>query len=489
MESNPSRSRSEEHAFKRYYRTVRDHALLIVACIVITLAAAVLYVAIAPRKYSAQAQMLVSPVPPTDSTLIGLPVLHSSGDPVTDVLTAANLITNQQVAAAAASALHLRQSPAGLLGSVQATPIGQSNLVAVQATASSARRAQAIADQFAKQVIATRAAALHAAVAAILPGLRAQQAGLPPGQRNGTGTLGDQISQLQQLKSSNDPTITIASLASLPTGPDSPRTKLTLIAALFGGLILGIGAAFGFDALDPRMQREEQLREVFDLPVLARIPLERRARKGLPILPRELSFGSEEGYRTLRTTLSSRAAGEGRAILVTGSSPAEGKSTSAINLAVALAQGGARVILIEADLGNTSVRVLAVEHPGPDLADRLSFAAAQQLIKHARALSEYVVIDSPPLTAVSDALPLAQLVDEVLVVARIGSTRMSKLRELRDILLEERSYPTGIVLIGAPSPRGGYYYYSLDHTASRRPRGRAAQPSRGEAETIHPLPK
>jgi Mrp family chromosome partitioning ATPase len=145
--------------------------------------------------------------------------------------------------------------------------------------------------------------------------------------------------------------------------------------------------------------------------------------------------------------------------------------------------------LVDADLGSTSVRVLAVENPGPDLADRLSFAAAQQLIKHARALSEYVVIDSPPLTAVSDALPLAQLVDEVLVVARIGSTRMSKLRELRDILLEERSYPTGIVLIGAPSPRGGYYYYSLDHTASRRPRARAAQPSRGEAETIHPLPK
>ena len=190
-----------------------SHAWLVIACVVVTVAVALVYVAVAPRKYQATAEMLVSPVSPTDTSLVGLPVLHSSSDPTQDVLTAASLMTTPQVGQTVVGALHLHESATTLLGTVTATPVGQSNLVAIQATASSAAQAQRIANGFVDAVVATRAAALHAAVGAVIPGLRAQVAALPTASRSGPGTIGDQLSQLETLQASNDPTITIAAPA------------------------------------------------------------------------------------------------------------------------------------------------------------------------------------------------------------------------------------------------------------------------------------
>lgn len=500
--------RAEPRPITRYWRTIIEHWRVVVFCVAVAVVGAGAYVTVAPKRYSAQAQMLVAPVPTTNSTLLGLPVVHQSNDPTRDMATAASLITTQEVAARVVSALHLHQSPSALMSNVTAAAIGNSDLVGVQATAPTARQAQAIANEWVQQVVATRAAALHRAVAAQLPTLKAQTKRLPPSQQSGPGTLGEQYAQFQQLLNSNDPTITVSSLANRPKSPSSPKTKLAVVAALFGGLVLGIIAAFAFDALDPRLQREEQAREIFNVPVLARIPNQRRSKVWRPILPQELTFSAAEGYRTLRTILSARAEGETRVILVTGSGPAEGKTTSAINLAAALAQARSGVILLDADLrrpsmakaleldirygiddvlaadaddesevgraltvariGNASVGVLALRRPGNDLADRLSLPVAENLIRQVRALSDFVVIDSPPLTAVGDALPLARLADDVLVVARRGSSKLSKLWDLRDILVEQATFPTGIIMVGQPGPRSAPYYARDDRADALR---------------------
>jgi succinoglycan biosynthesis transport protein ExoP len=487
-------------AFTRYYAVLREQYKIVAACVVIVVIATVAYVKLATPKYTATGQMLVNPVTSQDTTLFGLPVLHSSGAPTTDVLTASSLVATPAVANAVVKQLHLKITGAALLSQVSATPVGQSNLVSVQVTASSAKEAQSVANAFLRQVVATRSASLKAAIATILPGLESQVASLPATERSGPGSTGAQISELRQLQLTGDPTITPSATASLPGSPSSPKTKLSLVAGLFGGLIIGIGAAFAFHSLDPRLRRESQLREIFDVPTMARIPREHSGRVVRPILPSGMSMAAQEGYRTLRTILTSRSGGKSRSFLITGSSPSEGKTTSAIALAVSLSQTGARVILIEADVRRPTIAatlglnprfgtehvltgeaeldealtvatfdgvpvgVLAVVQPRIELADHLSLAVAQRMIEDATKLVNYVVIDSPPLTAVIDALPLAQTANEVLVVARIGTSKLNKLDELRNLLVEQGTYPSGVILVGDSTGRGDTGYYPQGST-------------------------
>lgn len=485
----------------RYWRVIREHLWIVIGCTVIGVLVAGAYVATAAKMYRAQAQMLISPIDASNSSTVGLPVLHTSSDPTRDALTAASLITNPGAAVGTITALHLHQSSTQLLANVTATPVGGSSLIALQAVSPSASQAQQIANTFAQQVIVQRTAALHRAVSTVLPGLRAQLAAESPAVRTTDPTLTSQIRQLEQLQSAPDPTIALASPAELPTAPYTPRSKLAVAAGLVGGLLIGIAAAFLFDMLDPKLQREEQIRDVLGLRVLARIPQERRRRRWRaspgPILPRDMSFIAREGYRTLRLVLTAAARGSARTFLVTGSDPGEGKTTSALNLAASLAKGGKRVILIDADLrrpsigaslgvtteqgtehvlfGHTplhealvsakvlqhSVRVLAVHAPRARLVEEFSYDDARRLVSEAAELADYVVIDSPPIAAVVDALPLAEVVDDILVVARLSVSRLSKLAEMRDLLGAEGTPPIGIILIGdQPARRSVDLYYS-----------------------------
>jgi capsular exopolysaccharide synthesis family protein len=276
-----------------------------------------------------------------------------------------------------------------------------------------------------------------------------------------------------------------------------------MVAALIGGGVLGLVGAFALQVLDPRLRREEQLRDRFGLPILARIPKEPRGNRPRPLLPSELSAGGHEGYRTLRTILAARArAGEARAVLITGSGPGEGKSTTAMGLAAALAQAGARVLLIEADLRRPTfagsfnlaefngieqvlvgraelskalvpvridgvpVRILAA-HPTTGAALGLSFPMVRKLVTDAKALADFVVIDSAPLTTVIDALPFAQAADEVVIVARLDQTRLNKVDELDDLLGQHGVPRTGVVLIGEHPMRRIEYYYAEGNGSSR----------------------
>ncbi len=494
-----SRGAAQEQSLVRYYRVLRERFWLVLLCAVLGLAGAAIYVKAAPRTYQATAEMTVQAAAPTTGVLSSLPVLHQTGDPTEDVLTGASLVTTSGVADAVSAALAkqgVKVSPGAALGAISASPIGQAGLVAVQASASSPHRAKQLADEFVTQTIATTTATMHAAISSELPTLQAQLAGVPAAQRFGPGSLGEQLDQLEQLQHQNNPTLGTAATAPLPISPSSPKTKLTLLAGLLGGILVGVAAAFMLHALDPRLRNEEQVRKLLDLPILTRIPRERYRGRTLPLLPSDMSLAAQEGFRTLRVALTARGQDSG-SCLVTGSSPAEGKSTTAISLALALAHGGNRTILIEADvrkpsfaktfglenfygvedvligkvelaqalesvrIENTSIRVLAAHQSGMKLADRMSFAVVRKLLDDAKAQADYVVIDSPPLTEVIDALPFAKVADEVLIVARLDYSRIGRLQALDELLAQHGATAAGMVLVGG-TKRQHYYYAESD---------------------------
>lgn len=485
----------------RYLATLRAHIKLIALCAIVTFAAAVAYVKLAPKSYTATALMLVSPIPSADSVLETVPgLLHATGDSTTDVLTAASLAHTQRIAQATATALHSKLSAAQILSKVSVVPTDQSELLSVSTSSSDPRAAQRLVDTYANEVVSVRTAQLHSYIATEVPRLRASIA-KSPGSTTTGGSNSDLLAQLEVLQNGPDNTVTVSSLAALPTAPTSPKTSLSLVAGLLIGLLIGCAIAFGLDALDPPVRSEDDLRERFGVaPVLARIPQRTGSPRPGPLTPMDLSAAALEQYRTLRAMIPLRPqGGKGHTFLICSAIPAEGKSTTAISLAAVLAQTGTKVILIDADLRRPSIsKALGVPTPygieevlsgevefsealqpvrfgttttfsvlpargsGDDTADQLSPAAAKRLVQTAERRAEVVIIDSPPLMAVSDALSFTRAVDQILLVVRAGQIKLSKLTGAWDLLGHQHAQPSGIILVGVRPQSGVSYGYNLD---------------------------
>ena len=514
------RPRVEQEGLQRYVNTIRERIKLIAAITALTTLAAIAYVLLAPEVYEAKSELLVTPVPADDPALSGLPIIRQSSDPTRDVETAARLIANRQVAERVRRDVPTAPDP--LLNNVTAEPVAQSNLVAVTARAESSTDAQRVANGFAQHAIRLQTEKLHSALDKSIANLEARVEALGPeeeGQPAGEDSLRARLTRLQTLRGQDDPTLSIQSRAAAPDEPAAPKKKLSLIAGVLAGLILGIGGAFALQVLDPRLRREEQLRALYGLPVLGRIPKEGRG-GSTALAPERLSPSTLEAYRTLRATLAATRRGanlDTPAILVTSPSPSEGKTTSAINLASSLALAGNSVILIEADLrrpaigqalgvsakngtgsvllGTTDLedalvetnaygrylRLLLADSSGGAsgfMADQLFLPAAGHLVEDAKALADYVIVDSPPLAEVIDALPLAQQVDEVLVVVRLGRTQLTKLQNLGELLARSDIEPVGFAVVGVPDTGDGYYYANAATVTKGRTKtgsGRAAK--------------
>jgi capsular exopolysaccharide synthesis family protein len=503
---------AEEEGLRRYVETIRERIALVIVAVLVTTGASIAYVVTAPKTYEAEAQMLVTSVATDDAALRSLPLIFESADPTRDVETASQFVTNVDVANAVRENLGLGESSRGLLeGKVRAEPVAQSNIVAVTATGDSPEEARDLANAFAEAAVADRTEQVHTAIDAQIPAIEAQlQSTSSSVVRD---TLGAQLAQFETLRNAPDPSLRLETAAELPEQQSSPRPVLSVAAGLLAGVVLGIVGAFASQALDPRLRREAQLRRLYGLPILARIPRERsRLSGGAPIGPRSVSASVAESFRTLRGTLEwsgSNGRGGCRVILVTGASPSEGKSTTAVNLASSLALAGNRVILIEADLRrpslagaleaspvsggvvsvlieNSSLRdaltqspsygqnlqLLLADYEGGWIAELFSIPAARAMIEEARNLADYVVIDSPPVNEVVDALPLARQADDVLIVVRLGNTRLDKLAQLGELLAENGVRPAGFCVIGVQRPtRGQSAYYFREQTG---------QPGEGE---------
>ena len=278
----------------------------------------------------------------------------------------------------------------------------------------------------------------------------------------------------------------------------------TLFFAL-GGIII----AFLVDALDTRVHGVPQIEAIMQMPSLALIPRSKRsgveagaagsaAQRNINVLNQPKSQFAES-FRSLQTSLMLSTAGQPpQFILFTSATPSEGKTTTATNLAVVMAQGEARVLLIDADLRRPSIHhrfgvtskvglstLLAgtsrleetVQHipevPNLDIlpsgpvppfpTEMLGSEAMRQIMEKFAETYTYIVIDSPPILSVTDAVILGRIVDAVVLVVRHGRANKNVLRRARDLLVRSGAPLAGLVLnaIDLKSPEYyGYYGYT-----------------------------
>lgn len=483
---------AEAQGLVSYVEAIRAGRWIIIGALAACLGAALLYLAQAEKVYEASADLLITPQSDLPVAVPG--IITQSSDPTRDVETVARLVTSPPVSRRVIDELKLDTSVRKLGTKVDVQPLAQSNIITIRGQGATPQAAKQIADAFGSEFVAYRTERLHDVVDPLIARLEPRVPDTPTAaELENPASPASQLEVLEQLRAAPDPSVSFESEAELPTSTAAPRPLLTTAAAIIGGLVVGLVGAFALQLLDPRLRREDQLRARFRLPILARIPLERR-RRSRPLLPSELSLGALDGYQALRAALttSRRDSLSGRVLLVTGPSPGDGKTTAAINLASTIAAAGKRVILIEADSRRPSIgraldlhaevglasvvtgrrylidalmpvggedaklRVLLNAADEAPAADVLSHLSADTLLLQAQRLADWVIVDSPPLNHVAETLALAQAVDDLLVVVRIGKTNFRDLTELAEMLAQQSITPAGFVILGGHA-RTSYY--------------------------------
>jgi capsular exopolysaccharide synthesis family protein len=316
-------------------------------------------------------------------------------------------------------------------------------------------------------------------------------------------TISGRLTDLRIRQVSQATPISILSLAGVNPSPVRPNRPLIVGLAALVGLFLGACLALLQEFLDDRVNTTEDARRLLSVPALGYIPnIEREDQR---VLTAQSSGGSVlESYRVLRSNVRFASVDEPvQSILVTSTMPGEGKSVTAVNLAVAMALDGKRVVLVDADLrrptihekfgirsgaGLTNVLVgtmsleealqatalenLHVLTSGPippNPAELLNSRAMEQIQEALKERADYVIFDSPPCLSVADAQVLAATVDGLIYVIQLGSTKKSALRHGYELLRQAHARVLGVVYnkIQPDGGRSPYYYgyYSYYHKA------------------------
>ena len=281
--------------------------------------------------------------------------------------------------------------------------------------------------------------------------------------------------------------------ALLPTIPIRPKKQQNIILAAVIGLVLGFAIALLLELLDDRINSPEAAERVLRLPSLGHVPMVEE--EGLRLI-RDISSFSPlmESYRSLRTNLNFAAVGnELRTLLITSSVPSEGKSTTAANLAMALALDGKRVVIVDADLRRPSqhklfkvesnpgltdvlvdshtlddvmqptnvenVWIVPAGSPPPNPAELLGSSAMERVVEQLKERADIVLFDTPPTLLVADSIVLSARMDGVLLVVAFGDTKKANIRRSVELLQRAGTSVLGTVLNRISSPGGGYYYY------------------------------
>ncbi len=280
--------------------------------------------------------------------------------------------------------------------------------------------------------------------------------------------------------------------AQTPGAPFKPDPARNMLMALLGGFVIALALAFGLDYLDDTVKTPEDITRKLHVPFLGLVPSVRGEKQ--PILSGPVPHDFGESYRALRTSLVFTSGGEStRVITVTSAQPLEGKTTTACNLAMVLAFGGSRVLLVDADMrrpgvhkalkisntvglshllvGQARVReaiqrtsdpnfcVMTAGRTPPNPSELLSSERMRQLVANLKqGPFDWVVIDTPPVLAVTDAIILTPLVDGVTFVVGAEMTRRRLAERAVHMIMASRPKVVGAVLNRVNFDRNKYYY-------------------------------
>ena len=330
-----------------------------------------------------------------------------------------------------------------------------------------------------------------------------------------TGMLAEKLATARMSEQSQIQGIQVIDLAALPRQPSAKQPLRLMLLGLLGGLGLGIGAAVLREHTLHLIETEMELSTATGLPVLGSIPMARPPKAVAAGEPTPTVFVAThdphslpaDACRGIRTAIDCHGLDNPlRTILITSAGAHEGKTTVLLNLALAFVESGRRVLVIDADLRRPSIhRALEAPNEG-GLADMLQNGAVwpegfrrvapglellssgmtspnpgallsarymTTLLEHARERADLVLIDSPPVVAVSDCLPIAAQVDGVILVTRFGTTQRRNVIRAKELLEKAGARVVGVVLNGLSGRETRRYYaqYS-EYTAAAKPRRR-----------------
>lgn len=505
--------------FEYTVKVLRRHWMLILACLVITTAAAFALSKTQKKQYTATASLLFTNTSVAQEAS-GITAVNTN-DPTGQRNTNLALVQlAENVPQRVASKIGMGLTANEVKSAVAAAQSGQSNIVSVSATWRTPAVAARIANTFAGQFIAQQGDNDRRTIQNAIHLVQQQYAALSKAQRlAGQGqSLLDHIESLKILEAMQSST-QLAKVATVPQSPSSPKVKRNTILGLFLGLVLGLGLAFMFERFDRRIREADEVAELFGLPMLGVIPHSRSGGRTASELG--------EPIRMLRARLRYfNVDRELKALLITSARPAEGKTTIAYSLAAAAASLGTRTLLVEADLrkptlaqsvaldsqlglsgalvgagnvedaiqqvevdapastngGKRTLEVLPAGISPPNPTELLESHAMEHLLAWARDNYEFIVIDTPPLSLVADAIPLMKSVDGLIIVSRLGLTTRDDPERLRKLLEGLGAPALGIVVNDVQTSRGGYYGYGHDGRAPR-PEPRAASRDRERVES------
>jgi len=455
-----------------FYRLLIRHLLLISLATLLGISASTAVTIFTPKSYTAQAQLFVS-IPPA---AIDIGLLATGGNFTQQrVKTYANVINGPDTLKPVIEALELDVEWSELAKKVKGSAPLDTSLINLTVSEGDPVLAAALANAIGKQFESTAA-----------------------------------LLEVEDALGSSPVKVTLAKYAVVPESPSSPKILLNLLLGLILGFGLGVGIGILRQIFDDTVKNEDQLDE---LALLGAVGFDPEA-ENKPLISEISAFSTRsEAFRQLRTNIEFlRADNPPQVISIVSPLPGEGKTTTVLNLGIAFAQSGYKILCMECDLRrpstseyikynadqsgvteilsgkiplksqkslnslvkydeSTGIHFLTSGKQAPNPAELLDSPTFEKLIRMLRKEFDYILIDSPPLLPVTDGGLIAQQADGVLLVVKAGSTKVDQFRGGRDLLSKVNASVLGVLLNMIPLNRNGESYgyrYGYSYSYQRK---------------------